>query len=278
LWERASLTISRNVAAPIPRWIVNARKLPDDAALENKNTFGLAADDYRAFRPTYPDALFAYLASLCERRHAALDCATGSGQAAVDLARYFQRVAAFDSSAEQVAAALPHPKIEYRVASAEALPYGGREFDLVTVAQGAHWFDLPRFYAEVRRVAAPGAIIAIWGYSWCVVNDEVDRIVAEHLLEPIAPFWAAGNRVIMEKYRTIDFPFDELPWPGFTARHEWTRAAFLNYMRTWSAYKRYVAVQSADPMPALDRMLTELWPDAATKPVTFELVGRVGRV
>jgi SAM-dependent methyltransferase len=262
----------------MPRRIVNARKLPDDAAVENKNTFGLAADDYRAFRPSYPDALFAHLASLCERRRAALDCATGNGQAAVDLARYFARVAAFDSSPGQIAAALPHPKVEYRVASAEEMPYGEREFDLVTVAQGAHWFDLPRFYAEVRRVAAPAAIITIWGYSWCVVSPDVDRVVAEHLLKPIAPFWAAGNRVIMEKYRTIDFPFDELPWPGFTARLEWTRTSFLNYMRTWSAYKRYLEVNGADPMHSLERMLTELWPEAATKPVTFELVGRVGRV
>jgi hypothetical protein len=98
------------------------------------------------------------------------------------------------------------------------------------------------------------------------------------LLEAIAPFWAAGNRIIMEEYRTIDFPFSEAAWPGFTVRHDWTRGAFLNYMRTWSAYRRYVALERADPMPALDRMLTELWPDAATKPVTFELVGRVGRV
>jgi len=248
------------------------------AAMENKNSFGLAADEYRAFRPSYPDALFAYLASLCDRRNAALDCATGNGQAAVDLATYFERVAAFDSSPQQIAVALSHPKVEYRVASAEELPYAEREFDLVTVAQGAHWFDLPRFYAGVRRIAVPGAVIAIWGYSYCKVSADVDRIVAAHLLEAIAPFWAAGNRIIMEKYRTIDFPFSESAWPGFTVRHDWTRGAFLNYMRTWSAYRRYVAVERADPMPALDRMLTELWPDAATKPVTFELVGRVGRV
>jgi hypothetical protein len=246
--------------------------------MDNKNTFGLAANDYRASRPTYPDALFAYLASLCDRRRAALDCATGNGQAAVDLARYFEHVAAFDSSPEQIAAAPPHPRVEYRVAAAEELPYADGEFDLVTAAQGAHWFDLPRFYAEVRRVAVPAAVIAIWGYSYCKVDAEVDGLVARGLLGAIEPYWGAGNRVIMEGYRTIDFPFAELSWPKFTATHDWTRHAFLSYMRTWSAYSRYVAAGGADPMPALDAALARVWPDATTKPVQFELVGRVGRL
>jgi hypothetical protein len=49
-------------------------------------------------------------------------------------------------------------------------------------------------------------------------------------------------------------------------------------MRTWSSYTRYLAEHGVDPMPALDRALASLWPDAATKPVAFDLVGRVGRV
>ena len=246
--------------------------------MQNKDTFGLAPGAYRDFRPRYPDALFAHLASLCPQRRWALDCATGNGQAAVDLARYFARVAAFDASAAQIEAALPHPCVEYRIGTAEALPFGEREFDLVTVAQGAHWFDLPRFYANVRRVAAPDAVIAIWGYSYATIDEEVDRRVEEHVLRALEPYWAEGNRVIFERYRTIDFPFAEAPWPAFTARHEWTREAYLSHIRTWSAYKRYVAAHESDPAAALDRALAAAWPDAQTKLVQFELVGRVGGV
>jgi SAM-dependent methyltransferase len=245
---------------------------------ENKDTFGAAADAYRAFRPTYPDALFAYLASLCSQRSWALDCATGNGQAAVDLARYFDRVAAFDSSPAQIAAALPHPRIDYRVGTAEALPFADRRFDLVTAAQAAHWFDLAKFYAGLRAVIAPGAVIAIWGYSYCTIEAEIDAIVAEQLLPKIEPYWAEGNRVILERYRTIEFPFTEIAWPGFTATHAWTRAGFLSYLGTWSSYKHYVAVHGLDPIPALERALARLWPDAEVKPVVFDLVGRVGRL
>jgi hypothetical protein len=84
--------------------------------------------------------------------------------------------------------------------------------------------------------------------------------------------------VILGRYRTIEFPFAEIEWPGFTATHVWTREMFLNYMRTWSSYRRYVAAQGVDPMPALDEALAELWPDAEAKPVIFDLVGRVGRL
>ena len=246
--------------------------------VENKDTFGAAADAYRAWRPTYPDALFWYLASLCPERKGALDCATGNGQAAIDLARYFDRVAAFDSSREQIAAAPPHPRIEYRVGTAEALPFPELKFDLVTAAQAAHWFDLTKFYSELRGVMAPRGVIAIWGYSYCRIDAEIERVVAERLLAPIEPYWAQGNRVILEHYRTIQFPFSEIAWPGFTATRVWTRAGFLNYLRTWSAYTRYLAVHGVDLMPALDRALADLWPDAETKPVIFDLVGRVGRI
>jgi ubiquinone/menaquinone biosynthesis C-methylase UbiE len=245
--------------------------------MENKDSFGLAADDYRHFRPTYPEELFGFLASLCRSTGAALDCATGNGQAAVDLALRFERVAAFDSSEAQIAAAVKHPRVEYRVGTAEALPFTEDEFDLVTAAQAAHWFDLQIFYEGLRRIVKPASVIAIWGYSYCNVGAAVDEIVAAKLLQPIAPYWAQGNRVILEKYRTIYFPFAETPWPGFAARHEWTRANFLGYMGTWSAYKRFIAANHADPMPALDRALAEIWPADEPRTVTFELVGRVGR-
>lgn len=246
--------------------------------MENRTSFGLAAGEYRRFRPRYPASLSAHLASLCPATEAALDCATGNGQAAVDLARHFARVAAFDSSREQIEAAIPDPRVEYRVATAEALPYAAGAFDLAVVAQGAHWFDRPRFYAELERVMKPGGIVAIWGYSYCAIEPEIDRIVAARLLEAIEPYWGDGRLVILDRYATIEFPFAELPWPRCVATEHWTRRDYLRYLGTWSAYKRYVAATGADPLPALDVALEPVWPSANPKVVQFELVGRIGRV
>lgn len=246
--------------------------------MENKDSFGLTASAYRDFRPRYPAALFEFLASVCAATEAALDCATGNGQAAVDLARRFDRVAAFDSSRAQLDAAIADPKVEYRVGTAEAIPFAEREFDLVTVAQAAHWFDLPRFYRELERVVKPNAVVAIWGYSYCLIEPEIDSIVASELLAPIEPYWAEGRRVIIEKYASIPFPFDEIDWPEFVAAHEWSRGAYLNYLRTWSAYKRFVATAGFDPLPGLEAAIGALWPERESKIVRFELAGRVGRL
>ena len=51
-------------------------------------------------------------ASAVARPETALDCATGNGQAAIDLAGRFDEVVAFDLSAQQVAKAAPEPERE----------------------------------------------------------------------------------------------------------------------------------------------------------------------
>ncbi|MBS1246447.1 MAG: methylase involved in ubiquinone/menaquinone biosynthesis, partial [Proteobacteria bacterium] len=65
--------------------------------------FSTQADAYARYRPTYPDALYAWLASRVPARALAWDCGTGSGQAAVALAAHFTQVIASDPSREQIA-------------------------------------------------------------------------------------------------------------------------------------------------------------------------------
>ncbi|MDX1420092.1 MAG: class I SAM-dependent methyltransferase, partial [Rubricoccaceae bacterium] len=85
-------------------------------------SFGAVAERYAASRPTYPDALFAWLAEQSPGRSLAWDCATGSGQAAVALAAHVGAVLATDASEPQLAHARPHPRVRYAVAPAEACP------------------------------------------------------------------------------------------------------------------------------------------------------------
>ena len=85
--------------------------------------FSRVANDYATYRPQYPAELFAYLASLAPARSLAWDCAAGSGQATLGLAPHFDRVIGTDASSAQIASAEPHPRVEYRVAAADANPY-----------------------------------------------------------------------------------------------------------------------------------------------------------
>jgi hypothetical protein len=118
------------------------------ATHDNIQSFSQQSDQYARHRPTYPDELFAYLASLSRKRERAWDCATGNGQAALGCATFFEQVAASDLSLEQARHGRPRPGIRYLAGSAEHAPFADGSFDLVMVAQALHWFDLGQFYAE----------------------------------------------------------------------------------------------------------------------------------
>lgn len=60
--------------------------------------FSTTAAAYSVFRPRYPAALFGWLASVAPNREMAWDCATGSGQAAIELTERFAQVVATDPS------------------------------------------------------------------------------------------------------------------------------------------------------------------------------------
>jgi len=83
------------------------------------------------------------------QRDAAWDCATGNGQAAVDIAPHFAVVQATDLSREQVAQGLAVTNVVYSAQPAESTHFADNTFDLITVAQALHWFDYDKFWPEV---------------------------------------------------------------------------------------------------------------------------------
>lgn len=133
--------------------------------------FTAVTSHYARFRPTYPAALFAWLATIAPDRELAWDCAAGNGQATLDLAQYFTRVIATDASRAQIEAAPPCPNVEYRVAPAEASGLSTATISMITVAQALHWFDQDRFHAEVRRVLKPEGVLAAWTYGPLTVDE-----------------------------------------------------------------------------------------------------------
>ena len=240
--------------------------------------FSRVASDYAAYRPQYPAELFAFLSSLAPARNTAWDCATGSGQAAIGLAAHFARVIGTDASAAQIAAADQLPHVEYRVAPAEASGLADRSIDLVAVAQAAHWFDLDRFYAEVRRVVAPAGVLALWSYGVHSVDaGPIDDAVGRFYTEVVGPYWPPERRLIEEGYRTIPFPFSEIEAPPFTLAATWTLPELMGYLRTWSATTRYRERVGHDPVALLEQKLLPLWgPPGDARRVSWPLAIRAG--
>lgn len=241
--------------------------------------FSTQAATYAAFRPTYPRDLFAFVAASAPRRTLVWDCGTGSGQAALALADDFDRVIATDTSAKQLAQAAPHPRIEYRVAPAEASGLPNHAADAVTVAQALHWFDTARFFAEARRVLVPGGLLAVWTYNDAVLDDpDLNRVLRRYDTEIVGPCWPPERQLVRDGYRTIPFPFTPVAAPEFLLVREWTLAELAGYVRSWSATTRYAAEHAVDPVVELETELLREWGDPTTRRVVrWPLVVIAGR-
>jgi SAM-dependent methyltransferase len=241
--------------------------------------FSRQAATYAAARPRYPAALYDAILAVTPGRSVAWDCATGNGQAAVDLARHFDRVIATDASAEQIAHASPVANVDYRVAPAEesGLPPAG--IDLTTVAQALHWLDHARFYEELRRVSAPGGVFAAWTYGYCHAGDDVEPLLRDFEAGLLGPYWDPRRRWVDEGYRTIPFPFAEVPMPAFELRAEWSLSQLGGYLRSWSAVANYRRAHGRDPVaPLLDRIVKHWGASEETRVIVWPLSVRVGRV
>ena len=138
--------------------------------------FSSTSKEYSFSRPTYPDDLYKYLSDIAPNQDTVWDCATGNGQAAIGLCRYFKNVIASDASKGQLDHRFLRNNIHYEMFPAEKADINNNCVDLITVAQAAHWFDLDKFYKEVIRVSKSNSILAIWSYGMHKINYEIDKI------------------------------------------------------------------------------------------------------
>jgi SAM-dependent methyltransferase len=242
-----------------------------------KDHFSGHAESYARHRPVYPAELYAWLASVAPDRRRAWDCGTGNGQAAVALAAHFDEVVATDPSEPQIASAFPHPRVRYRVAPAEAAGVEPGTVSLVTVAQALHWFDIPAFYRQAEAALVPGGVLAAWGYELIHVSPEVDPVVMHLYDDVVGPYWPPERKILMDGYRTVDFPFEEIAAPAFSMERRWTLDDLLGYLRTWSAVKRFEAALGTDPVARVASDLAAAWGAEEEKTVRWPLAFRAGR-
>jgi hypothetical protein len=149
----------------------------------------------------------------------------------------------------------------------------------VTVAQALHWFDLERFYGEVRRVGVRRGVIAAWSYGACRVIPELELPLREFEHMTVGPYWPPNRRWVDEGYRTIPFPFPEIAMPSFDLRVIWTLGQLGEYLRSWSAVSLFRQDRGWDPVAPLLYRLQHHWGDPdRPREVTWPLSFRVGRI
>jgi len=235
------------------------------------------ANLYAQYRIDYPDELYTFIVAFTNHQQTAWDCATGNGQVAGALADRFVRVDATDISETQLLLATKKANIHYQISRAEQTPFADQTFDLITVAQALHWFDVDAFHDEVRRVSKPGAVIAEWGYGLVQLGTGLDAILLDFYRNRIGPYWDPQRKHIDNAYATLPFPFADVQQAEFTARRSWSLDRFLNYLRTWSAVRQYILENEEDPVIGLGEELKPIWGDDE-RDIQFPVFLRVGRV
>ncbi|MGA1728780.1 MAG: class I SAM-dependent methyltransferase [Steroidobacteraceae bacterium] len=218
------------------------------------------ADLYARLRPGYPPSLFDFLSAAAPGDALAIDVGTGNGQAARELASRFARVVATDASAAQLQHAPSLPNVTYRQNLAQLTGEEAGSCQLLTAAQAAHWFDWPAFGAEVRRVLAPGGVLALWTYELFRVDEGIDGLVDDFYRHVVGPYWPRERRHVEEGYAQLWVEgLERLDCPRFEFRSLWSADDALDYLATWSAVQRCRQLRGMDPLECLRPPLERAW-------------------
>lgn len=238
---------------------------------------GEVAARYATFRPSYPDELFQIILSHLSphQRGLAVDVATGSGQAALQLAQHFRQVVGIDSNEAQLSLAPRHTEnVKFLVCDAHVISLPDGVADLITVASALHWMRLEEFYTEARRLLAPHGCLAAWAIPLGIARLEVPAApraaaacqAALHVIHEVdlGELWDERKRLADQMYRGIE------PGPAHFGRVEHsildcpvtlTVDAFAGYVSSWSAYAlhRKLRPTQPDPLPPFrERLLAAL--------------------
>ena len=248
---------------------------------EVKDNFSVQSDGYSRFRPVYPLSLYREILSHVSSFQHCWDCATGNGQIASVMADRFEKVSATDISQQQLDRAPSLPRTTFFECRAESTPFEDDSFDLITVGQAVHWFDLDAFNKEVARVGKNGSVICIIGYGLMYAEKAFDVALTEFYCGVIGKYWDPERKHIDSQYGTIPFPFEEIPLTrDFSIDVSWNLAQLEGYLNTWSSVNRYIEQLGDNPVtPFINNLRTlGIWRDDEVKEVHFPLFVKLGRI
>lgn len=245
--------------------------------------FSDEAETYAQFRPSYPVELVDRLVSILaassseEIRGVVWESGCGSGQLTRALAGRFEHVIATDASLAQLAHAPRLDTVTYHAALAEASGIRDGTIALAVAGQAAHWFDLPAYYSEIRRVTRPGAGVVLLTYSAPSIEGPPGEIL-RRFLRFLEPHWPPERRFVEDGYDSLPFPFEETLQPPLQLSHQWTPEELIGYVRSWSAVRR---ATGSTRTPVIERLATDLREAWGTEPVrrtvSWTISTRAGR-
>eukprot|EP01026_Neomeris_dumetosa_P055368 TRINITY_DN502_c0_g3_i3.p2 TRINITY_DN502_c0_g3~~TRINITY_DN502_c0_g3_i3.p2 ORF type:complete len:258 (-),score=23.37 TRINITY_DN502_c0_g3_i3:692-1465(-) len=210
--------------------------------------FKRQAHNYLKFRPVYPQQLYDTIFEFSGKAEGevVVDVATGNGQVANQLSKYFQNVVGIDSSEEQISFAITEkPNVTFQVGDCHQLPFEDSSVDLVTIATALHWFDLDKFYKEVTRVLKPGGTFAAWTYKLQKFKGypEASNLLNQYVYEHLKDYWDERAMKVVDGYEGME-PKEPLFYKFKKLQLEVEQKATLydteGFVSTLSSYNTYM--------------------------------------
>ncbi|MDF1867946.1 MAG: class I SAM-dependent methyltransferase [Saprospiraceae bacterium] len=238
--------------------------------------YSIQAEYYAKYRPTYPPSLFKFIYNQLEDNDLVWDCATGTGQVAAKLANHFQMVFGTDLSEGQLKNAIQKSNIEYHLMPAEKTTFLDDSFDLVTVAQAIHWFNMTQFFEEVKRTLKPNGVIAVIGYDKLRVDEVLNPIIEGIYSEMFGDFFDNCRQFIYTHYSNIPFPFEEIETPKFEIKAEWDLNDLEGFFHSWAPVQKVKNDKGIDPVPDFFNRMRPHWGEGK-RAIHFPIFLRLGR-
>lgn len=197
--------------------------------------WGKTSRDYAEHRPGPPERFYRTLHAwgIGTAGQRVLDLGTGTGIVARAFAAQGACVSAIDIASGQIdaareLAAAQGLEIDFRVAPAERIPFGGQSFDVVTANQCWMYFDADAVAAELRRVLLPNGAFVTSHFNWLAsdpVAHATEALVLQHNPDWTGAHWngevpqiprrAEGRfEVLASFWFDTDIPFTRESWRG----------------------------------------------------------------
>ena len=158
----------------------------------DKTLFAGTAGYYEQYRPRYVGRVFEEIVRIFEpnREDVLLDLGCGTGEVGLPLSKHFDKVVAWDPSAEMLALARQKAceegieNVVFEQKSSDDLPSLQDKIKLCTMGQSFHWMDGMNTLAEIKKHLVPGGGVAILGvrhglHIYSADFDEPNELTAE---------------------------------------------------------------------------------------------------
>lgn len=240
------------------------------------NWFDVCSFEYEKVRPKYPRDLFHWINRISTKHSLLLDCGTGNGQAAYELANFFDKVLAIDISKNQLLNAKTHPKIEYKCTPVETLDLPNSSVDVIVSASAVHWFDLETFYVKCKEMLTETGLIIVWSYSWPRSSHEVINRTLNNVKNLLIPHFPIQTMLHVNEYNDLQFPFRRVDCPNISIKENWSIEMLLSFLSTWPSVNNYIVGSHNNFIKEVRDELLKGWPESEKIEFIFPLYIKAG--